>query len=69
MRLHVDRPCQVYRQTDGHWGWRCSLCPLPLCRITRTVDAWSSAYVEAANHLRTDHVSPPEPAVGWGLAA
>ena len=56
MQLHVDRPCQVHRQSDGIWGWRCSLCPMPLCFITTTVDAWDTALAEAEQHIRTEHV-------------
>lgn len=56
MRLHVDRPCQVHRHSDGRWGWRCSWCPLPLCLITTTVDAWRAALAEAEQHIRAEHV-------------
>lgn len=54
-RLHVDRPCHVHRQDHGHWGWRCSLCPLPLCLASVETNSWQEAVDEADRHIRTMH--------------
>lgn len=57
MLLHFDRPCQVFRQGDGRWGWTCWCCDPPLAWQISTADTWATAFDDADGHVRHDHVA------------
>jgi hypothetical protein len=61
MRLHVDRPCRVWR-SGTRWWWRCSVCA-GAHLFTGSARSWRRAIADADSHIRTAHN------VFWRLAA
>lgn len=63
MLLQFDRPCRIFRQDDGSWGWTCWCCEPPLSWTVSTADSWTTAIDDADAHIRHDH-APTESRAG-----